>query len=161
MSSNSSKRLKVDSEDEFEIQSKQNVMSSKERARKHRQRKKQYYKNLEQENINLKDEIKQLNLRIKTLEQEKNSVPKKSSPLSFDDPYKPKLTSLTELRLPQISKLLNLISGEDNSSDNAQEAKEEDDVLKDHLPGFKQDRIPYLREQFKKIMDNVLAIEGQ
>lgn len=37
----------------------------------------------------------------------------------------------------------------------------EEDILKDHLPGFKIDKRPYLREQFKNIIDNTLSIEGQ
>jgi len=37
----------------------------------------------------------------------------------------------------------------------------EEDILKNHLPGFKIDKSPYLREQFKNIIDNTLSIEGQ
>ena len=122
MNSISNKRMKTDSEDEFEMHHKQNAMSSKERARKHRIRKKEYYKNLEKENEELKEQIEKLNFRITQLE-EKKMTEMNSSTKQESNGFQPKMKSFAEVKLPQISKLLSLISRNNNSSSSASEEK--------------------------------------
>ena len=79
------------------------------------------------------------------------------------------MKNFEEVKLPEISKLLNLINGTNKPDDqmDGQEEKENDEIdpqkeiLKDHLPGFKVDKVPFLREHFHTILDNILTVEGQ
>lgn len=80
-----------------------------------------------------------------------------------------RMKNFEEVKLPEISKLLNLING--NPDSECEQAKEEEkeadeidpnkEILKNHEPAFKIDKVPFLREHFNAILNNILSVEGQ
>ncbi|CAI2373613.1 unnamed protein product [Moneuplotes crassus] len=163
------KRAKTSSDEEYELESRQNATSSRERARKHRQRKKEYYQRLEKRNLELQEQVDQLRCEIAKLKQDREDQEQEEFGRTSEHvQVQQNLKNFEEVKLPEISKLLNLINGTTNSENSLiNENKPENGLCtrkedsNEYLPGINVEKIPILRKHFQEILDNILTVEGQ
>ena len=145
-------------------------MTAKERAKVHRERKKKYIQDLEEEN-------RKLNLKVKELSEELNTLKQKYEHEGSVRSYKEKkseTTSITYTQVdssyPQVNKFLKLKNEEEFKYKGLPKMlKENPDMVKYSMIQQSRElvgvngkyRVSFIKDQFKNILDNVVNLEAR
>ncbi|CAI2359701.1 unnamed protein product [Moneuplotes crassus] len=142
------------------------ILSGKERARIHRKRKKLYYEGLESENKTLKLKIGELEQKIESLEKALEGA--KDNPVNNAIIKKLSNSAFSPVKLPEISNLIKLKMSEEFKYEEFPKMVQENptkvkdikvETIDDSVGIYGKERIQYLKDQFKNIIDNIVPFE--